>query len=368
MSKTKILVIDDDELICDMIASALRMEGYETLMALNGKEGVALAKAKAPDLILCDVMMPVMDGFSVLRELRRDRSTAMIPFIFLTGQTTKTDMRQAMELGADDYLGKPVLVPELLAAIETRLQKHELLRQETERKLNELRTSLSLSLPHEIRTPLSGIIGFAEVLRDDHASMKPEEISDMASHIHKSATRLGNLVENFLIYAQLQILSSNPDRKAFIGKESTQMLRGQIEEIAAKTAKAFNRTGDLRLSLADGEAALSPESAKHIVVELVANAFKFSKPGSPVDVTTSVEEAFYRLSVSDAGVGMQQENLGEIGAYRQFNRKLQEQQGAGLGLAITKMIAELYGGRFSIESTPGKGTTVVVSLPLPGSA
>lgn len=368
MKKTKILVIDDDELVCDLIASALQMEGYETLRASNGKEGVEVATANVPDLILCDVMMPVMDGFSTLRELRNERSTAMIPFIFLTGQTTKADMRQGMELGADDYLVKPVMVPELLAAIETRLQKHQLVRQETERKLNELRTSLSLSLPHEIRTPLSGIIGFAEVLRDDNASLKADEISEMASHIHKSATRLGDLVESFLIYAQLEILSASPDRKAFIGKESTQMLRSRIEDIAVKSAERYNRAGDLRLFVSEGEASISMQSAIRMIEELVDNAFKFSQPGSPVDVASSVEQNAYRLTVSDAGVGMKPENLGEIGAYRQFNRKSQEQQGTGLGLAITKRIAELYGGILSIESSPGKGTTVVVSLPLPGRA
>ena len=339
------------------------MEGFETISALDGHQGIEAARSHAPDLIICDVMMPKLDGFSTLRAIREDHRTATIPFIFLTGQTTKSDMRQGMDLGADDFLAKPVLVDELLAAIRTRLQKQDLVRKETERKLDELRVNLSLSLPHEIRTPLSGIIGFAEILRDDNAALKPEEIVEMAKIILKSATRLGHLVENFLAYAQLQILSASPSKTSFIGKEASVILKTHIEESAQKKAQEYERTNDLDLSLGSAEAAISTEGMKRIFEEILDNAFKFSKPGTLVQVTTVQTDRSLLLTVKDLGIGMNATDMADIGAYKQFNRNRLEQQGSGLGLTIAKQMVELYGGSFNIESKPGNGTTVKVELP-----
>ena len=364
----RILIIEDDELVGEMIASMLQMEGYETIRARDGQQGVEEARKRPPDLILCDVLMPRMDGYATLNAIRQNAATATIPFVFLTGQTTKADLRQGMELGADDYLVKPVVINELLAAVQTRLQKHQLARKETERRLDDLRLNLSLSLPHEIRTPLSGIIGFAEVLRDDAATLKAGEVSEMASMILKSAQRLGALVENALTYAQLQILSSGSDKGAFIGKESTHSLKQRIEDVAVKKCSGFKRSEDLKLSIVDAEASLSIQSITRIVEELLDNALKFSEAGTAIDVISIVEENQYILNVRDRGVGMDSGHISEIVAYRQFNRTMREQQGPGLGLTIAKMIAELYGGSFSIESEVGKGTSVTVRLPRPATA
>ncbi len=346
-----------------MIASTLQMEGYETIRALDGHEGIEAARKHSPDLIICDVMMPKLDGFATLSAIRNDPSMATTPFIFLTGQTTKSDMRQGMELGADDFLAKPIRIDELVAAIRTRLQKHQLSRRETERKLDELRVNLSLSLPHEIRTPLSGIIGFAEILRDDNATLKSDEIAEMAKIILKSATRLGHLVENFLTYAQLQILSANPDKTSFVGKESSIVLKTYIEDSANKKAMDYERSNDLRLSIESAEASISSQGMKRIFEELIDNALKFSKPGSAIEVAAQQTEQSLILSVRDHGVGIDTRNIGEIGAYKQFNRDRLEQQGSGLGLAIARQMIELYGGRLAIESEIGVGTTVTMELP-----
>ncbi len=363
MLVAKILVIDDDHSVCEMIASSLKLEGFEALQAFDGVEGVEAARRHAPDLIICDILMPNLDGFDTLKALRDDPATATIPFVFLTGQGTKANLRQGMELGADDFLTKPVMIPELVAAIHTRLQKRQLLLQETERKLDEFRVNLSLSLPHEIRTPLSGIIGFAEVLRDDGSTLQPREISEMATIILKSATRLGHLVENFLTYAQLQILAASPNKKAFVGKEITMMLNLHIEEIAEKKAKEYERPQDIHLKLEGAEAAISIQTIKRIVEEIVDNAFKFSRPGTPINLTTQQADHLWIMIVQDRGSGMDAKYIAQIGAYKQFERKTREQQGSGLGLAIAKTMTELYGGTFSIKSEVGTGTTVTVQLP-----
>lgn len=361
----KILIIDDDQLVCEMISTSLQLEGFATITALDGNEGVAAARTHAPDLIVCDIVMPNLDGYETLKALRNDPTTAMIPFIFLTGQAGKSDMRQGMLLGADDFLAKPIMTGDLVAAIRARLQKQALVKRETDRKLDELRVNLSISLPHEIRTPLSGIIGFAEILRDDVKSLTPEEISDMAKIILKSATRLGHMVENFLTFAQLQMLAATSAPKAFVGKDTTVMFDLHIEEIADKKAKEYERLNDLKLSLGGAEASITTQNGKRIVEELVDNAFKFSSQGQSIEIATQAADEFWVLTVRDSGVGMESKDIAQIGAYKQFERKAREQQGSGLGLAIALKMSELYGGTLKVESEIGKGTFVTVRLPRP---
>ncbi|MEO8395779.1 MAG: response regulator [Chloroflexota bacterium] len=123
---TCILIIEDNLTLREDIAEALEYEGYSVLTAANGVVGVASALSALPDLILCDVMMPKLDGYGVLSALRAQPSTSSIPFIFLTAKADRLDVRQGMDLGADDYLIKPHTTPELLAAVRTRLEKHRL--------------------------------------------------------------------------------------------------------------------------------------------------------------------------------------------------------------------------------------------------
>ena len=121
----KILVIEDEPEMRRNLATVLRLEKYQPVTAENGRAGVAAAKQEKPDLILCDVMMPELDGYGVLQALRADAATAMIPFIFLTAKGEKEDLRGGMNLGADDYLTKPVPKADLLKAIEARLRRSE---------------------------------------------------------------------------------------------------------------------------------------------------------------------------------------------------------------------------------------------------
>ena len=121
----KILVIEDEPQMRRNLTTILRLEKFQPIAAENGRVGAELAKKEMPDLILCDVMMPELDGHGVLQSLRADSATAAIPFIFLTAKGEREDLRTGMNLGADDYLTKPVAKTELLAAITARLQRSE---------------------------------------------------------------------------------------------------------------------------------------------------------------------------------------------------------------------------------------------------
>ena len=122
---TKILLIEDEAGIRMTVSLMLKAEGYDVTTAQNGHKGLEAARDNAPDLILCDVNMPQMDGFQVLEEMRKEPALAVTPFIFLTARTDRSDMRQGMNLGADDYLTKPFTRDELLQAVTARIRKHE---------------------------------------------------------------------------------------------------------------------------------------------------------------------------------------------------------------------------------------------------
>lgn len=119
----KILLIEDNQLICENVAEILELANYQVITAANGKEGVAKALEHQPDLIVCDIMMPVLDGYGVLHMLHKNQALQTTPFIFLTARSERTDMRKGMEMGADDYITKPFDGSELLNAIESRLKR-----------------------------------------------------------------------------------------------------------------------------------------------------------------------------------------------------------------------------------------------------
>src|SRR3989338_11524198 len=126
----KILLIEDDTVMRENTAEILELAQYQVTTAINGKKGVQIAKELHPDLIICDIMMPELDGYGVLHVLSKDPKTAAIPFIFLTAKAEKSELRRGMELGADDYLTKPFEENDLLKSIEVRLKKHDILKKE----------------------------------------------------------------------------------------------------------------------------------------------------------------------------------------------------------------------------------------------
>jgi two-component system, sensor histidine kinase and response regulator len=359
----KILVIDDEEWLREMIQMALRQNGFEVVEAENGEKGIELARKELPDLILCDVNMDKVDGYLTLSSLRSDPSTASIPFILMTGLADHAGMRHGMELGADDYLPKPFTIDALYAAVDARLKKLNVVRQEAERKLADLRENISMMLPHELRTPLNGILAYGEILTSDAATLQPDEISEMGQVIYQSGKRLEHLVENFLIFAQLELLGSDPQKLQSLLRKQTQSPAGLIEKHAREQAHVANRPGDLALDLADIPVPMSEEYLGKIVAELVQNALKFSQPNSRVRVTLAELPDFVALTVSDHGRGLSTDHVAKIGAYMQFDRKMHEQQGLGLGLTICRRLAELHGGTVIIQSAVNSGTTVMVKLP-----
>jgi two-component system sensor histidine kinase/response regulator len=359
----KILVIDDEEWLREMMLLALRQRGFEVIEAENGEKGIEVARKEIPDLILCDVNMDKVDGYLTLSSLRSEPITASIPFILMTGLADQAGMRHGMELGADDYLPKPFTIEALYAAVDARLKKAKTVREEAERKLADLRDNISMMLPHELRTPLNGILAYGEILVADAETISPKDIAEMGQVIHDSGKRLERLIENFLIYAQLELLNTDPQYLQTLLRKQTPQPAPLIEQNAREQADLARRPQDLKLEVANVPLPISDEYLSKIVQELVQNAFKFSSANSPVRVTLAESDSSVTLAVADVGRGFSTEHITKVGAYMQFDRKLHEQQGLGLGLTIVRRLTELHGGALTIQSEKGAGTVVTIKFP-----
>ena len=159
---TTILIIEDETAIRELISELLILEGFDVAEAVNGREGIAIAQSVLPDLIICDVMMPEIDGHGVLQALQKNPQTVSIPFIFLTAKGTRQDVRYAMNLGADDYLIKPFANDELLEVIQIRLRKKEIINQQYIEKLEENKEKISHLLYHDLLTNLPNQLSLRE--------------------------------------------------------------------------------------------------------------------------------------------------------------------------------------------------------------
>jgi two-component system, sensor histidine kinase and response regulator len=360
----KVLVIDDEASIRETILINLRRNGFETLSAVNGAEGIKIARTQLPDVIICDVRMELVSGFEMLSVIRNDPMTAGTPFILITAEPSRSGMRQGMELGADDYLIKPFTGAEIIAAVTSQLQKRQALLLQAEQRLNELRAQLSTSIPHELRTPLNGIMGYADILRKQSGELEPTEVAQMSERIFKNAKRLHRLVENFLIYAQLEILETDKTKIASLKRGRIDDVASIIDAVATQKTYESARSFDLDLHLETGNLAISSDYFAKIFEEVFDNALRYSKKGSPVHVHSAVSGLNYIITVTDHGRGLTPHQIHEIGAYKQFERKIYEQQGTGLGLSVAKKLAEVHGGSLSVESEHGKRTTIVVTLPI----
>ncbi len=360
---TKVLVIEDEPSLRDNVLDMLAAEGFDAIGAENGLLGVRLAREHLPDLIVCDIMMPTLDGYGVLDELSRDPVTATIPFIFLTAKAERSDLRRGMQRGADDYLTKPFTATDLVQAIAARLAKHAAVNRKFQKKLDDLRRSITLALPHELRTPLSGVQTGSAILEEEYQSLERRDIFDLAHIIHLSAQRLNRLILNYLLYAEIEVAFADPALVEALRAAHTDSSKAVIADSALHQAQRARREADLSLEAQEAVVRMSETHLMKLVEELLDNAFKFSKPGTPVRVTSHLDAASWSLAVVDRGRGMTAEQIADVGAYIQFGRRIHEQQGAGLGLTIAKRLAELYGGELTIESVPGQQTTVRVRLP-----
>jgi signal transduction histidine kinase len=356
--RARIVVIDDEAALRAMLGEMLADAGYDTELAADGVEGLAVLRRQATDLVLCDINMPGLDGFGVLRAIRADPRLAPLPFVFLTSET---EIRPGMLSGADDYLVKPVSRDDLVAAITARLARGGAARREADRRADEMRRAVAILLPHELRTPLTTIMGLAELLQESHGELGPQDVAKAGRSILRAALRLHRMAENYILYADLELRRLSTPRPGMARPE----LSGSddVSSAAQEASAHAGRSADLGLDLHEADVPLAAAYLRKVVSELCGNAFKFSRPGTAVHVSLRAEGPGAVLEVADRGRGMTASQVRMVGAFQQFDRGRFEQQGSGVGLALVRGIAEEAGGGVEIDSRPDEGTTVRIRWP-----
>jgi two-component system, sensor histidine kinase and response regulator len=355
-----ILIIDDDVHLTATLTLGLETNGYRTLCAADAAGGWKLAREHLPDLILCDIQMPGKDGRRLLQEMRAEPELSNCQFVLMTGKLAYGSPRAAMDLGADDLLLKPFGFPELLRCIASRLQRAELSRRIDDRVIEQLRESLHSTLPHEFFTPLAGILGLTELLENQLEILSKEEIRQDLHDIRRAGRRLHRTLRNYLLILELDAPESTRPRPLLKPENVAQALSAGI----TAAAERHQRAADLTSQLTGASLKADPMDLTILAEELVDNALSFSRKDTPVRVRAWTEAGRLHFSVADTGRGMTPEQLTQVGAFRQPDRKTLEQQGLGLGLALVRKLARHLGGEFRLESEAGKGTTSHLSLPI----
>lgn len=360
-----ILLIEDEKALQEEVMDILELEGFEVTTADNGAMGVALAHQNKPDLIICDVMMPAMNGYEVLQEIRP--TMPLVPFIFLTAKSTKTDVRYGMEIGADDYLTKPFTRNDLLSAISSRLARQTSINEAHYQRLEEAKRNFTRMVAHELRTPLISIQMVQEIISRNIEALSSKDLMELVGTLGTGSRRLSHLIEQLVFMTQLEagMISKKAIEQYGQPKQISEIVNSAIgagRGFVIRTDKTpVTQLGDVPQAIV----LCDPRSLKHAFAELMANSLKFSSKTNEIVIKQWLERGFVHVSILDKGQGIPEEQLTRVFEnFYQANREVHEQQGIGMGLSLARQIIEAHEGAIMLDSVVGKGTVVEVRLPL----
>lgn len=359
--KYKVLVVDDSQLGIDLIFELSEDSGYEIHSAVNARMALDRLKNERFDLVLLDVMMPVMNGYEVCREIKNTPGISDIPVIFITAKNDFESVARGFEAGAVDYVTKPFNARELVMRVKTHLDlirsKQELeIAKELAEESSRAKGQFLANMSHEIRTPLYGVTGMIDLLRSTGLSSLQSEYLEL---MQSSANTLLTLINDILDFSRIEAGEPNLQHDLF-----------DLRENVYNTVSLLKlRAGEKRLHLEfDIDEKIPPEligdpvRINQVISNLTSNAIKFTNRGKiTVNVTlqeNSTESVLARFEISDTGIGISDEDMGKL--FRDFSQvdgsTTREHGGAGLGLVISKKLVELMGGKIGVTSNPGKGS------------
>lgn len=364
-----ILVVEDDEVLLRGMHDLLQLEGFRISTAVDGADGLRVLEGLPhfPDLIISDIRMPHMDGYEFLAAVRNRPEWLTIPFIFLSAKGQKEDIRYGKMRGVDDYLPKPFDFKDLLVAIRSAIQRRQQLAEWQELRMETLKQRILTVLHHEFRTPLSYIVAYADLMSNSPTFNHSTELNQYIGGILEGSERLSNLIESFLILAELESGYSHKiyDRRRALIEDVPSLVRQMIDTLQAK---ADERDVSVILQVGKNIPQLMADEVYvgSAVKHLVDNAIKFSPRSQRAKVTVNLsnENGYIVISIGDSGPGIPPQEVEQLfKSFYQINREKNEQQGAGSGLAIARHVAALHGGSVEVESTVGTGSCFKLRLP-----
>lgn len=361
---TKILIIEDEPLVRENLQEILELEGFQIFTAKDGKEGLEAVHIYAPDLILCDLMMPILDGYGVLEGLKKEPKMRNIPFILLTAKSDMVSLRSGMQLGADDYITKPYDIDSLLNSIQNRLEKKASLLEEAQLELNEFRYHLTKSLPQKVANLTHQLQQVAATLKQVGDHLSPQEVEELADKIEENSGQLQRLWINFSLYSQLEMIMNNPKaREAYRAKRGVSVPSAILNQVATNQSLKYQRLKDVKLTLQDTKILISSTNFKKIMEELIDNAFLYSPNNSGVEISSEITDTRFNLLIRNQSSTIAPEILSYVNSFHKPGSKFIGNT-IGLGLEIAKSLVELNDGTLRMEFTPENQVVVALSFAL----
>ena len=357
---SKILVIDDEEIVLDSCKQILKGSSYQVITAMNGALGLNLLKEFQPDLVYVDLKMPGISGFEVIEKVHDFDPT--IVTIVITGYATVSSAVEAMKNGAYDFLPKPFTPDEFRLITKRGLDKRRLMLETIalKREKEMLREQFAAIVSHELKSPLSAVQQNLFFLVDELSGQLTEE---QVRRFERMKVNINDLIN--LIHTWLRMLSVDVKKiqENFKSTDVNSIISKALESVQAhavhKDIELLSSTQE-PLGCVNGDEGTLVE----VVINLLGNAIKFSRPGSQVSIHAGKSGEEILISVTDHGIGIAKEDLPHI--FNDFYARRSDQvaeQSSGLGLAIARRIVDAHGGSVSVESELGKGSTFVIHLP-----
>jgi two-component system sensor histidine kinase/response regulator len=359
----RILVVDDEPANVELLVRRLEALGADTLRASNGEDALALADRELPDLILLDVMMPGIDGYDTCRRLKMNDRTAPIPVIFATARDRADDLSKGFEVGAVDYVTKPIEPVELAArvrsAIFTKRLQDDLRSTNGElRKVERSRQELVGMLGHDIRNLANSLVAFLQLVRLGQLDASRPEFSELLGLSESNVTELLRMVNALLDVYKMEEGRLEADPRL---TRVDDLVKKSIAQI---TAEARARGVALECATGDARAYVDETLLVRVFTNLLANSVKHTPSGGKAIVEASTTpDGWVTVRVTDTGPGIPAADGDNI-----FDRFYQtaggrSRGGTGLGLAFCKLAVELHGGTIRVVNAGEPGAIIEMRLP-----
>ncbi len=350
----RVLVVDDNEANRDMRSRRLGRRGHDVTACESGASALELSDNDEFDVVLLDIMMPDISGPDALKVIREKLNPTELPVIMVTARAESEMIVESLDLGANDYVTKPIDFPVLQARLQTQLRM---------RRLAELKDEFLRIASHDLRNPLSMILTTSTAVPQVCPVGKPlsQQAHDLLSRIESRARQMQRIIEDFLDFqavsdGQLQ-LSVEPINLNSIAEE---VVLGNRDYATSKEIELeFAPMESLSVTVAD------PARVTQVAQNLIGNAVKFSPRQTRVIVRTAQHDAFVRMEVTDSGPGLTNEDMGKLFTkYAKLsNKPTGGEKSSGLGLAICKEMIDLHGGQIGAQNNPDQGLTFWFNLP-----
>jgi signal transduction histidine kinase len=354
--RPRILWADDNADMRDYVRRLLA-DRYEVLAVPDGLTALAAAQENPPDLVLTDIMMPGLDGFGLLRELRADARTRAIPVVLLSARAGEESAVEGLDAGADDYLAKPFSAQELLARVRTHLELARVRRawaNELEQANKELE-AFSYSVSHDLRAPLRAIDGFSKALLEEYSKKLDEEGCRYLDRIRTGTQKMSGLINDLLDLSRINRIALRKESLSL-----TDLARGVVADLQNREPSR-----QVAIEIADGLTACGDARLVTIaLVNLLGNAWKYTakQPAPQIafrQQSKGDETVFY---VADNGAGFDMKYAGKLFAPFQRLHLDSEFEGTGIGLATVQRVISRHGGRIWAEAAIAEGATFFFTL------